>query len=312
MSERRCWPLLRARLPHRYDDWMSKLPFWKMHGAGNDFVVFEPVAGTPGADGDWSGLATAICDRHLGVGADGLIIVLPSEVADRRMRIINADGSEAEMCVNGIRCFAKYCLDLGLVAAPDGAMTVDTLSGVVPVQATRDAGGAVCAVRLELAAPELEPASVGVQMEQAAPVLDLPVTISGAGVDRTMPVALVSMGNPHAVQFIEERPAEYPLELVGPRVEHHSLFANRTNFEVVQVADRSHIDMRVWERGVGETQACGSGACAVMVAAHIRGEVDDRVDVRLPGGTLNIEWAGEGPVTLTGPVTEVFKAEWEL
>jgi diaminopimelate epimerase len=270
MRERRCCPLLSARLPHPYDDAMSKLPFWKMHGAGNDFVVFEPVAGTPGADGNWSVLATAICDRHLGVGADGLIIVLPSEMADRRMRIINADGSEAEMCVNGIRCFAKYCLDLGLVDVPDGAMTVDTLSGVVPVQATRDAGGAVCTV------------------------------------------ALVSMGNPHAVQFIEERPAEYPLELVGPMVEHHSLFANRTNFEVVHVEDRSHIDMRVWERGVGETQACGSGACAVVVAAHIRGEVDDRVDVSLPGGTLNIEWTGEGPVTLTGPVTKVFKAEWKI
>jgi diaminopimelate epimerase len=291
---------------------MSRLPFWKMHGVGNDFVVFEPVAGTPTADGDWSQLAIEICDRHLGVGADGLIIVLPSEIADRRMRIINADGSEAEMCVNGIRCFAKYCLNLGLVAAADGAMTVETLSGVIPVQATRDADGAVSAVRLKLAAPEFEPASVGVQIEQASPLLDLPVTISGAGVDRTLPVALVSMGNPHAVQFIDERPAGYPLELVGPRVEHHSLFANRTNFEVVHVEDRSHIEMRVWERGVGETQACGSGACAAVVVAHIRGEVDDRVDVRLPGGTLNIEWAGEGPVTLTGPATQVFKAEWEL
>jgi diaminopimelate epimerase len=291
---------------------MSRLPFWKMHGAGNDFVVFEPVAGSPGADGDWSQLAIEICDRHLGVGADGLIIVLPSEVADRRMRIINADGSEAEMCVNGIRCFAKYCLDLGLVEASDGAMTVDTLSGVVPVQATWDADGAVCAVRLELAAPELEPASVGVQIEQAAPVLDLPVTVTSDGVERTIPVALVSMGNPHAVQFLKQHPSEYPLDRVGPLVEHHNLFANRTNFEVVRVDDRSHIDMRVWERGVGETQACGSGACAVVVAAHIRGDVDDRVDVRLPGGTLNIEWAGNGPVTLTGPVTEVFKTEWEL
>ncbi|MBT5775330.1 MAG: diaminopimelate epimerase [Dehalococcoidia bacterium] len=283
-----------------------------MHGAGNDFVVFEPVAGSPGADGDWSQLAIEICDRHLGVGADGLIMVLPSEVADRRMRIINADGSEAEMCVNGIRCFAKYCLDLGLVEASDGAMTVDTLSGVVPVQATRDSAGAVCAVRLELAAPDLEPASVGVQIEQAAPVLDLPVTVTSDGGERTMPVALVSMGNPHAVQFVEQHPSEYPLDRVGPLVEHHKLFANRTNFEVVRVDDRSHIDMRVWERGVGETQACGSGACAVVVAAHIRGDVDDRVDVRLPGGTLNIEWTGSGPVTLTGPVTEVFKAEWEL
>ena len=216
------------------------------------------------------------------------------------------------MCVNGIRCFAKYCLDLGLVEASDGAMTVDTLSGVVPVQATRDADGAVCAVRLELAAPELEPASVGVQIEQAAPVLDLPVTVTSDGVERTMPVALVSMGNPHAVQFVEQHPSQYPLDRVGPLVEHHKLFANRTNFEVVRVDDRSHIDMRVWERGVGETQACGSGACAVVVAAHIRGDVDDRVDVRLPGGTLNIEWTGSGPVTLTGPVTEVFKAEWEL
>jgi diaminopimelate epimerase len=291
---------------------MSKLPFWKMHGAGNDFVVFETVPGAPADNGDWSQIAISICNRHLGVGADGLIVVLPSKIADQRMRIINSDGSEAEMCANGIRCFVKYCLDFGLVDSPDGAMTVDTLSGVVPVQTTRDADGTICSVRLELAEPDLEPASVGVQIEDPAPVLDLPVTVMSDGTEHTMPLALVSMGNPHAVQFVEHHPAEYPLERVGPLVEHHKLFTNRTNFEVVRVDDRAHIDMRVWERGVGETQACGSGACAAVVAAHIRGEVDDAVEVRLPGGTLHIEWTGEGPVTLTGPVTQVFKAEWEL
>jgi diaminopimelate epimerase len=290
---------------------MVKLAFWKMHGAGNDFVVAEPSPAPPADDAAWARLAIEACDRHLGVGADGLIIVLPSEVADRRMRIINADGSEAEMCVNGIRCFAKYCLDRGLVEAPDGAMRVETLSGVVPVWATRGADGEVESVRLTLAAPDLDPASVGVQIEQAPPVTEMPVTIEGDGLSESFAVTLVSMGNPHAVRFIEGSPDEYPLHRAGPLVEHHPAFEHRTNYEVIRVRDRSHLEMRVWERGVGETQACGSGACAAVVAAHIRGAVDDVVEVTVPGGTLEIEWGGEGPITLTGPAAKVFEAVWE-
>ena len=306
-----CSPLLREPRGAPYDEAMVKLAFWKMHGAGNDFLVLEPAPDPPADDAGWARLAIEACDRHRGVGADGVIVVLASERADRRMRIINADGSEAEMCVNGIRCFVKYCLDGGLVAAADGSMTVDTLSGVVETHATRGADGLVTDVRLTLAPPDLDPASVGVQIEQAPPVTDFPITVSGDGLDETFPVTLVSIGNPHAVHFIDQPPAEYPLHRAGPLVEHHAMFANRTNYEVIQVQDRAHLDMRVWERGVGETQACGSGACAAVVAARLRGAVDDEVDVAVPGGQLRIEWPGDGPITLSGPAVKVFEAEWE-
>ncbi len=290
---------------------MVKLNFWKMHGAGNDFIVLEPSPLPPDGDAGWARLPIEACDRHQGVGADGVIVVLPSERADRRMRVINADGSEAEMCVNGIRCFVKYCLDRALVESADGAMSVDTVSGIVETQATRGADGLVEHVRLTLAPPDLDPASVGVRIEQAPPIMDLPITVSGDGIEETFPVTLVSMGNPHAVRFIDGSPSDYPLHRAGPLVEHHPIFANRTNYEVIQVQDRSHLDMRVWERGVGETQACGSGACAAVVAARLRDAVDDKVDVAVPGGTLHIEWPGAGPISLSGPVTKVFEAVWE-
>lgn len=285
------------------------LPFWKMHGAGNDFVVAE-VEALDVSDEAWGELAVEICDRHFGVGADGLILVQPSTVADRKMRIFNADGSDGEMCVNGIRCFAKYCLDRGLVEAPDGRMVVETGPGPVPVEATRGPDGLVQSVRVTAAVPDLDPAASGVAVEQVGPVLDLPVTVEDAQGASTQQVAIVSMGNPHAVQFIEQPPEEYPLERIGPLMEHHDLFRHRTNYEVARVLDRSRIEMRVWERGVGETMACGSGACAVVVAAQQRGDVDNVVDVRLPGGTLRIEWPGGGSVVLTGPAATVFESEW--
>jgi diaminopimelate epimerase len=280
-----------------------------MHGAGNDFVVAESDA-LEVADAEWGRLAVEICDRHKGVGADGLILVMPSKVADRKMRIFNADGSDGVMCVNGIRCFAKFAIDRGMVAAPDGHMTVETGPGVVPVLATRGADGTVERVRVTVGVPALDPAASGVSVEQPAPVLDLPVTTEDPMGPSTQHVAIVSMGNPHAVQFIDGAPADYPLGRIGPLMEHHPVFQQRTNYEVVHVVDRAHLDMRVWERGVGETQACGSGACAAMVAAQLRGDVDERVDVRVPGGTLDIEWNGRDAVVLTGPVVRVFASEW--
>ncbi|MEX2445787.1 MAG: diaminopimelate epimerase [Dehalococcoidia bacterium] len=286
------------------------LAFWKMHGAGNDFVVAATDdAGTP--DEVWGALAVEVCDRHMGVGADGLILVMPSTAADRKMRIFNADGSDGVMCVNGIRCFTKYALDRALVEAPDGRMTVETGPGIVPVEALRNADGLVERVRVTVGRPDLDPGASGVSVEQAAPVLDLPVTVGDAQGESTQRVAIVSMGNPHAVQFIDEPPASYPLDRIGPLMEHHPLFAQRTNYEVVQVVDRAHLDMRVWERGVGETMACGSGACASVVAAQLRGDVDSRVAVRVPGGTLDIEWNGHDEVVLTGPVVRVFESEWQ-
>jgi diaminopimelate epimerase len=287
----------------------SRLPFWKMHGAGNDFVVAQ-VDTLDVTDEQWGALAQQVCDRHVGVGADGLILVQPSTVADRKMRIFNADGSDGVMCVNGIRCFVKFCLDRGLVTAPDGAMTVETGPGVVPCVASRGADGKVAKVRVAVAVPDLRPAASGVAIEQAPPVMALPVTVRDAQGESTQPVALVSMGNPHAIQFIDGSPDDYPLHRIGPLMEHHPIFQHRTNYEVARVLGRDTIEMRVWERGVGETQACGSGACAVMVAAHLLGQVDHSVDVRLPGGVLRIDWPGEGEVVLTGPAAKVFESEW--
>lgn len=285
------------------------LPFWKMHGAGNDFVVAEvPLLDV--TDEEWGSLAIEVCDRHFGVGADGLILVQPSTTADRKMRIFNADGSDGEMCVNGIRCFVKFCFDRGLVTNEGGAMVVETGPGPMHCVASFDADGKVERVQVTAAVPSLDPAASGVSIEQPAPVLDLPVTTSDARGESEQRVALVSMGNPHAIQFIDEAPEAYDLHRIGPLMEHHPLFQHRTNYEVTRVLDRTHMEMRVWERGVGETMACGSGACAVMVAAHVQGLVDDAVDVRLPGGTLRIEWPGEGAVTLTGPAQKVFESEW--
>ena len=287
------------------------LPFWKMHGTGNDFVVVEAGASAPSdavSDDQWADLAIRVCDRHFGVGADGLILVLESARADFQMRIFNPDGSEPEMCGNGIRCFVKYCLDRGLIDCDtdDAPLTVETGAGILEARATRDANGLVTHVRVSMGAPALRPSDVGAQIEQPAPVLDLPIEAAG----EHLGVTLVSMGNPHAVAFLESAPADYELERIGPAVEHHALFANRTNFEVVRVRDRSHLEMRVWERGAGMTLACGTGACAAVVASRLHGYVDGDVEVSLPGGPLRIEWDGSGPVYLSGPATFVFASEW--
>ena len=292
----------------------ASLPFWKMHGTGNDFVVAEaPRAGPASEESAWPALARAICDRHRGVGGDGLLLVLPSAVADRRMRIFNADGSESEMCGNGVRCFVRYLLDRGLVEAPDGRVHVETVAGVLAAETRRGGSGVVAAVRVSMGRPAFDHAATGAAVERPAPVLDLPlaVTPEGGG-EVALTLALVSMGNPHAVCFLDGSPRAYPVGRVGPAVERHPLFARRTNVEFVRVEGRGSIEMRVWERGVGETQACGSGACAAVVAARLRGLVDDEVTVRLPGGEVTVAWDGEGSVLLDGPAAHVFSAEWPL
>ncbi len=292
----------------------SSLPFWKMHGTGNDFVVAEaPRVGPASEEGAWPALARAICDRHRGVGGDGLLLVLPSSVADRRMRIFNADGSEAEMCGNGIRCFVRYLLDRGLVEAPDGRVQVETVPGVLTAETRRSGAGDVAGVRVSMGRPAFDPAAIGAALEGPAPVLDLPLAVTPEGGDEVgLTLTLVSMGNPHAVCFLDGSPRAYPVERVGPAVERHPLFARRTNVEFVRVEGRGALEMRVWERGVGETQACGSGACAAVVAARLHDLVDDEVTVRLPGGEITVTWDGEGSVLLDGPAAHVFSAEWPL
>ncbi len=279
-----------------------------MHGTGNDFLLAE-AASDAADDAEWANLAIRVCDRHFGVGADGLILVMESAVADFRMRVFNPDGSEAEMCGNGIRCFVKYCFDRGLIDRDGdtaGTMTVETGAGILEARCTHGAAGDVTHVRVSMGAPVLEPAAVGAQVEQPAPVLDLPIEALGT----RLGVTLVSMGNPHAVTFVDAPTGEFELDRLGPAFSTHRLFSRGTNFEVARVRDRSHMDMRVWERGAGPTLACGTGACASVVAARLHDYVDGDVLVQLPGGALRIEWDGAGPVYLSGPATFVFASEW--
>ena len=278
------------------------MKFAKYHGAGNDFIL---VDGT-GLDRDWSALALAICERNLGAGADGLIVALPSlNDAHARMRLFNADGSEAELSGNGVRCLAKYVVDSGL-ARPDGDdLRVDTGAGAIVVKLERR-GGAVAGATVDMGPPRFEPKQIPVAVERTPPVLDLPVPVDG----RDYAVSCVSMGNPHAVHFVDSAVAAFPLRDVGPKMEHHPLFPARVNFEVAQVIDRSHIVSRTWERGVGETQACGTGAAAIMVSARLHGWVGDEVEVNEPGGVLTLRWNGSGNVFLTGPAAFVYAGEW--
>jgi|CXWL01.1.fsa_nt_gi diaminopimelate epimerase len=275
--------------------------FAKLHGTGNDFVLVD----ARDLDRDWSALARTICDRHFGVGADGLILAAPSEAAAVRMRIFNADGSEAEMSGNGMRCLVKFAVDDGLVAPNGNGFDVETGAGVLNVRITKK-NGKVASVRESMGPPRLDPKLIPVAIDAPPPITNFDVQVDG----QTIPITPVSMGNPHAVYFQQAAVAEYPLDHIGPLMEQHPLFPNRTNFEVVKFIDRRHAEMRVWERGVGETLSCGSGASAVMVASRLLDLADNNLELHVPGGVLNLEWDGEGDVILTGPVVEVFRGMW--
>jgi diaminopimelate epimerase len=245
-----------------------------------------------------------MCDRNFGAGADGLLVALRPDRHHARMALFNADGSEAEMSGNGVRCFAKYVIESG-IARPDGRrLDVETAAGLISLELQIDRG-AVTGARVDMGEPRFAPAEIPVAVEREPPVMDLEIEAGG-----TYAVTCVSMGNPHAVHFVHDAVAEFPLASVGPKVEHHALFPARVNFEVARVLDREHIESRTWERGVGETMACGTGASAIMVAARLHGLVGDAVDVREPGGVLRLEWDGAGHVYLTGPAAYVYSGEW--
>jgi diaminopimelate epimerase len=277
------------------------MDFAKLHGTGNDFVLVDGRA----LERDWPALARAICDRHLGVGADGLILAVPSARAAIRMRIFNSDGSEAEMSGNGLRCLVKFSVDDGIVSPRRDEFDVETAAGLMRVRITAERGRVV-SVRSRMGAPRLDPHEIPVAIDAPPPITDFRLEVDGRALDITP----VSMGNPHAVHFQSAPVAEFPLRDLGPLVEHHVVFPRRANFEVVRVLSRSSAEMRVWERGVGETLSCGSGAAAVMVAGHLRGLFDRSIDLTVPGGVLHVEWDGEGDVTLSGPVAEVFRGTW--
>ena len=279
----------------------TTLPFVKMHGTGNDFVVIGP--GEAGRPYDWPALARATGDRHFGVGHDGLLLVERDQEADFRMRMFNPDGSESEMCGNGIRCFSKYIYDNGLSRQPE--MQIRTLAGIQRVRVLAPHGTAE-EVEVNMGAPVFEAARVPVIADE--PVVERrPLAVDGW----QFQISCVSMGNPHAVAFVDDVGA-VPLEQVGPRVERYPWFPRRVNFEVVQVQSRQELAMRVWERGAGVTLACGSGACAVMAVARRQGRVDDTVLIHLPGGDLRLQWDGKGGISMTGPAAYVFRGEWPL
>jgi diaminopimelate epimerase len=275
--------------------------FLKMQGTGNDFVVLDglrerlPVA-------DWASLARRMCDRHFGVGSDGVLVVEPSQRADFRMRMFNPDGSEAEMCGNGIRCFAKYVYDAGLARGCE--MAVETGAGVLDL-VVHARNGTADAVTVSMGVPEFRPERIPVAVDGEV-ARDVP--IDGVGAD--VRVTCVSMGNPHAVMFLDRPVAEFPLEQVGPKVERHRLFPRRINLEVVHQRGPDELDVRVWERGAGITLACGTGACAVAAAARLHGRIRDRVRVNLPGGALEIAWDGKSEIVMTGPAALVFEGDW--
>jgi diaminopimelate epimerase len=277
----------------------ARLPFVKMHGAGNDFVVLDGIRNElPPLEP----LASRVADRHLGVGFDQMLVVRPSTDADFRMEIYNADGSQVEMCANGIRAFFKYLRDHGHTDAEE--VRVETLGGIViPRWAGRDR------VRVDMGRPILAPAKIPTTLGPAeGPVLDEPLEVAGS----TLQVSSVSLGNPHCVVYVGDVDAA-PVAELGPQIEHHSAFPNRVNVEFVEAVSRSRLRQRTWERGTGETLACGSGACAVAVASMLRGVADHRVTVELRGGDLEIEWASpDAHVFMTGPAAEVFTGELTL
>jgi len=276
-----------------------ELQFTKMHGAGNDFVFLDCLK--KNID-DLESIAKKLCDRRFGIGADQLLTVHPSQVADFKMEIYNADGSQVEMCGNGIRAFYKFLRDRGHTDAD--TIRVETLGGVV-----RPSWAGPDRVRVDMGQPVLARAKIPTTLGSGeGPVLDLPLEIDG----ETLLVSSVSMGNPHAVVFVED-PDRAPVERWGPLIESHPAFPNRTNVEFVTPIARDRIRQRTWERGVGETLACGSGACAVAVVAMLRSVVDDEVRIELRGGELEIGWKGDGaPVIMTGPAAEVFTGEFPI
>lgn len=277
------------------------MKFTKMHGIGNDYVYvncFEESVKNPAE------VSKFVSNRHFGIGSDGLILISPSAIADFRMSIYNADGSQAEMCGNGIRCVAKYVYDYGLTDKTE--ISVETLAGIKYLRLQVE-NGKVASVEVNMGAPILEPKEIPVAVEES-PVVNVPVEVKG----KIYHMTCVSMGNPHAIIFMNNV-KDLDIAAIGPYFENHTVFPKRTNTEFVEVLDRNTVNMRVWERGSDETLACGTGACATTVACILNDKTENEVTVHLLGGDLKIRWDREAnQVYMTGPATVVFDGEITL
>ena len=278
------------------------MKFTKMHGAGNDYVYvncFEERMENP------EQVAVKVSNRNFGIGSDGLILILPSDKADIRMRMFNADGSESEMCGNGIRCVAKYAFDHGLVTNRE--ITAETGAGILTLQLFTDSRDKVERVRVNMGAPRLSRAEIPMLGNGSSPVMAEPLNI----LHTSFKITCLSMGNPHCVIFMDDVES-FQVEKYGPLIENHEIFPHRTNVEFVRIISTSEVRQRTWERGAGETLACGTGASAVCVAGILNGLTEKKILNHLSGGDLELEWAEDGNVYMTGPAVEVFSGEIEI
>lgn len=278
-----------------------RIKFQKMEGCGNDYVYIngfqEIVDETVKPD-----FVRKVSDRHFGIGSDGVIFINPSEIADFEMEMWNADGTRAEMCGNGIRCVAKYVYDAKM--AKSETMTIESMGKIKYITVFPDENGEAVQVSVDMGEPILDPQLVPVQSDDCNPVINAPIDVDGVQYKMTC----VSMGNPHAVVF--EDPDTVGLEVVGPKFENHPYFPKRTNTEFVRIIDKNNVRMRVWERGAGETWACGTGCCATCVACVLNGLTDREVNVHLLGGIVNVRWdESTNHIIMTGPATKVFDGE---
>lgn len=277
------------------------MKFTKMQGAGNDYVY---INGFVEKVEDPAQLAIALSNRHFGIGSDGLVLILPSETCDFRMRMFNSDGSESEMCGNATRCIGKFVFEKGLTNKTE--VTLETLAGVKRLSLNIE-NNKVTSVRVDMGEPILSPKLIPINLDENQ-VVNYPIAVES----RKVNITAVSMGNPHAVIFMDTLD-ELDIQKSGPKVEYHPLFPRRTNTEFAQIISPTHIKMRVWERGAGETLACGTGACATAVAGVLNGKTERKVTLELLGGNLEIEWSeADNHVYMTGPAVTVFEGELML
>ena len=275
------------------------MKFTKMHGAGNDYVYvdcFKETVDNPAET------AIKVSNRNFGIGSDGLILIMPTDKADVRMRMFNSDGSESEMCGNGIRCVAKYAYDHGIVAKTE--ITAETGAGILTLQLFPNAENKVERVRVNMGPPRLSREEIPMNGTPTPQVVAEELTV----LDKTFKITCVSMGNPHCIIYVDDVD-NFPVATYGPLIENHQLFPRRTNVEFIQIISRTEVRQRTWERGAGETLACGTGASAVCVAGVLNNLTDRTILNHLAGGDLELEWVENGPVFMTGPATEVFSGE---